>query len=114
MGSLVVCLPALHEGGQLVVRHQGREKVFDWSGEKGTNTIQWAAFFSDCEHEVLEVTSGHRVTLTYNLYSTCKANAASLDPQQVELYTTLQKLLSNKAFCKDGKFRLHLPYGITD
>lgn len=88
--------------------------MFDWSGEKGTNTIQWAAFLSDCEHEVLEVTSGHRVTLTYNLYSTSKANAASPDPQQVGLHTALQKLLSNKALCKDGKFRLHLPYGITD
>lgn len=98
----MVCLPSIHEGGQLVVRHQGREQVFNWSGEKGNHSIQWAAFFSDCEHEVLEVTSGHRVTLTYNLYSACNANAASLDPQQVELYTTLQKLLSKSAFCQDG------------
>lgn len=99
----MVCLPSIYEGGQLVVRHQGREQVFDWSGKKGNETIQWAAFFSDCEHEVLEVTSGHRVTITYNLYSTCKANTAVLDPEQVELYTHLQKLLSKPAFCKDGK-----------
>jgi hypothetical protein len=26
------------------------------------------AFFSDIEHEVAPVTSGHRITLTYNLY----------------------------------------------
>ncbi|KAH7074267.1 hypothetical protein FB567DRAFT_572874 [Paraphoma chrysanthemicola] len=65
-GSLVVCLPCKHEGGQLVVRHRGHTSTFDWSGT--VNRIQWAAFFSDCEHEVLQVTSGHRITLTYNLF----------------------------------------------
>ncbi|KAH9209223.1 hypothetical protein DL95DRAFT_428313 [Leptodontidium sp. 2 PMI_412] len=68
-GSLVVCLPHPHEGGHLRVTHAGHSKHFDWSNAKAT-TIQWAAFYSDCEHEVLEVTSGHRVTLTYNLYVT--------------------------------------------
>lgn len=66
-GSLVVGLPLAHEGGQLQVRHSGREFTFDWGAS--TNAIAWVAFYSDCEHEVLEVTSGHRVTLTYNLYA---------------------------------------------
>jgi hypothetical protein len=26
------------------------------------------AFFGDIEHEIAPVTSGHRITLTYNLY----------------------------------------------
>lgn len=103
IGSLVVCLPSVHNGGQLVLRHQGREQVFDWSGGKGRNTIQWAAFYSDCEHEVLEVTSGHRVTLTYNLYATCWANTAWLDPEQLDLYRTLKRLSTEPGFCKDGK-----------
>ena len=30
--------------------------------------IDYVAFFSDVEHEVAPVISGHRVTLTYNLY----------------------------------------------
>lgn len=29
--------------------------------------VRWCAFYSDCSHEVLEVKSGHRVTLTYLL-----------------------------------------------
>ena len=70
LGSLVVCLPYPHEGGQLRIAHQGRETVCDWSAEKG-DAVQWAAFYSDCEHEVLEVVSGHRITLTYNLYGMC-------------------------------------------
>ncbi|KAL2273528.1 hypothetical protein FJTKL_04434 [Diaporthe vaccinii] len=66
-GSLVVCLPVQHEGGQLVARHKGKEMTFDWGNS--TQSIQFAAFYSDVEHEVLEVHSGHRVTLTYNLYA---------------------------------------------
>ena len=64
-GSLVVCLPSEFTGGALVTRHQGHEVTFDWSS---STTTHWAAFFSDVEHEVLPVTSGHRITLTYNLY----------------------------------------------
>ena len=29
-GSLVVCLPVPHKGGDLVVRHDGSEKVSKW------------------------------------------------------------------------------------
>jgi hypothetical protein len=32
IGSLVVCLPCAHEGGQLVVRHGGHSTTIDWSG----------------------------------------------------------------------------------
>lgn len=104
IASLVVCLPSVHEGGQLVLRHEGRETIFDWSGEKNRNTIQWAAFYSDCEHEVLEVTSGHRVTLTYNLYNTCWANTAWVDPEQVELYRSLKCVVEQPAFFKNGGY----------
>ena len=47
--------------------HRGHYSVFDWSGD-APSAIQWAAFYSDCEHEGLEVKTGHRVALTYNLY----------------------------------------------
>jgi hypothetical protein len=30
-------------------------------------SLQWAAFYSDSEHEVLPVTDGYHITLTYNL-----------------------------------------------
>lgn len=39
----------------------------DWS-QKETDKIQCVAFYSDCKHGVLEVKTGHRITLTYNLY----------------------------------------------
>lgn len=103
VASLVVCLPSVHEGGQLVLRHQGRETIFDWSGDRSQGLIQWAAFYSDCEHEVLEVTAGQRVTLTYNLYTTCSANTARIDPEQMDLYQTLKTVLAQPAFCKNGE-----------
>lgn len=69
-GSLVVCLPGPRfSGGELRVRHQGQEHVYDWSAEDGEN-ICWAAFYADCEHEISPVTSGTaRATLTYNLFN---------------------------------------------
>ena len=69
-GSLVLCLPTQFTGGSLVLRHHKKEVVFDWSFTPNhpAKTIKWAAFFSNIEHEILPVTSGHRVTLTYNLY----------------------------------------------
>ncbi|KAI9329139.1 hypothetical protein DFJ73DRAFT_782360 [Zopfochytrium polystomum] len=62
-GSLVVSLPVAFTGGQLVVRHGGgggREVVYDWAERPGKNVeeeagpvLWWAAFLSDCEHEML-------------------------------------------------------------
>ena len=69
-GSLVLCLPTQFSGGNLVLHHLKEEVIFDWSStpDHPAKAIKWAAFFSNIEHEILPVTSGHRVTLTYNLY----------------------------------------------
>ncbi|KAI0668259.1 hypothetical protein C8Q78DRAFT_980479 [Trametes maxima] len=69
-GSLVVVFPTTHEGGELVLRHDGKDWTFDAASllSAAPNSIAFAAFFSDVDHEVLRVTSGHRVTVTYNLY----------------------------------------------
>ncbi|THH13624.1 hypothetical protein EW146_g6617 [Bondarzewia mesenterica] len=70
-GSLVVTFPTVHEGGELVLRHKEKEEVLNfaaWLREESEPCVAYAAFFSDVEHEVLEVKSGYRVTLTYNLY----------------------------------------------
>ena len=68
IGTLVVCLPSPHKGGELLVNHDGLQHVFDFSQHSGdTSRIQWAAFYSDCIHEVKPVLEGHRVTITYNI-----------------------------------------------
>ena len=69
VGSLVVCLPVAHTGGGLCIQHSGRSVVYSWGEGAAAGEVQWAAFFSDCVHEVLPVTAGHRVTLAYDLFS---------------------------------------------
>lgn len=88
-GSLVVCLPSQFTGGELVTRHQGRQVIFDWSSSA---TTHWAAFLSDVEHEVLPVTSGHRITLVYNLYRYDRISSfdATTSPLYQELLLSLK------------------------
>ncbi|XP_006463695.1 hypothetical protein AGABI2DRAFT_52114, partial [Agaricus bisporus var. bisporus H97] len=70
-GSLVVVLPFKHEGGELLLRHRGRELVFNGQAlidDAPAASVAYVAFFSDVEHEVARVSSGYRVTVTFNLY----------------------------------------------
>lgn len=64
--TLIVALPSLHTGGELEVRHRGREARLDLRCADFSE-LAWVAFYADCVHEVLPVTSGCRVVLVYNL-----------------------------------------------
>jgi hypothetical protein len=64
--TLVIVLPSDHEGGDLIVRHVGREVTFD-QHPRDPSDIAYAAFYADCVHEVRAVASGYRATLVYNL-----------------------------------------------
>ncbi|OBR04864.1 Oxidoreductase [Colletotrichum higginsianum IMI 349063] len=91
IGSLVVCLPMSHKDGELAVRHEGKTHTFDWSDKTANEaqpSIKWAALYSDCEHEVFEVTKGHRVTLTQS----------ALDPTSLPLYRQVKNLISSERF----------------
>ena len=62
-GTLVICLPSPHEGGDVIVKHR-REKKILRSSKVAQGFMSW---YSDVQHEVLPVTSGYRWVLTYNL-----------------------------------------------
>lgn len=66
LGTLVICLPCEHSGGDLVVSHGGHTHTFD-SGAFSWNYLQWFAFFGDCIHEVKPVKSGTRLTITFDI-----------------------------------------------
>ena len=66
VATLVVSLPVTGSGGELVIRHQDRKTVVDMRTDEPSELI-YAAFYADCEHEILPVTDGHRVCLVYNL-----------------------------------------------
>lgn len=65
--TLVICLPARHEGGTLVVEHDGKTERIDFGGPDSEFRTAYAAFYADCRHEITPVLSGYRVCLIYNL-----------------------------------------------
>lgn len=115
-GSLVVVLPVAHEGGSLIFRHKGAE----WKIESDVvppSSILFVAFYGDVEHEVTEVKSGHRLTLTYNLYfgespasqaivstpNACTAELLlSLPPNAESFRKKLSELLADDTFLPMG------------
>ena len=66
VATLVVSLPVAGTGGDLVIRHRGRETVVDMRTDEPSELVH-AAFYADCEHEIRPVAAGHRVCLVYNL-----------------------------------------------
>jgi hypothetical protein len=123
-GSLVVVFPTPHEGGALFLRHRGQEWVFDSGRELKAShrpSIGYVMFFSDVEHEVAPVISGHRVTLTYNLYFDEDRPEEHLShPPAVNESTfrrSFQGLLENPEFLASGgtlAFGLRHVYPIND
>ena len=64
--TLLIALPSRHTGGELIVRHKGREVRLDLCAADASEAA-YAAFYADCSHEVLPVTAGCRLVLVYNL-----------------------------------------------
>ena len=119
-GSLVIVFPTPHQGGALKLRAPGGEEgeTMEWTfdscallAEQQQPSIAYVAFFSDVEHEVMPVTSGHRVTITYNLYyavdsSDSEPSALSV-PKQIStneqsFRDALHAILQDPSFLPDG------------
>lgn len=67
VATMIVVLPNPFGGGELIVRHGGKETTVRFSDASTGRAMQYAAFFADCEHEVVRVRSGVRVCLAFNL-----------------------------------------------
>ncbi|KAJ8079344.1 hypothetical protein PM082_021847 [Marasmius tenuissimus] len=110
-GSLVVVFPTPHTGGHLVLRKNGEEFTFKSDQlPSSRDEIAYIAFFSDVEHEVLPVTSGHRITLTYNLYhadsdKSTKTSRLNLDNHDITpLKNALSDLVNDPKFMPNGGY----------
>ncbi len=112
-GSLVIVFPPAHEGGALNLRERDAENAQEWTfdsaallAQAAQPSIAYVAFYSDVEHEVMPVQSGHRVTVTYNLYYA--EDAASLPAAQPvptnehTFGTKMQALLDDPTFLPEG------------
>jgi len=132
-GSLVIVFPIAHEGGALHL-----SSTSNWQSSSidfcqilknaPANSIAFAAFYGDVDHEVEEVTSGYRVSLTFNLYYDDEADRVTHFNEIVHtptntsygkayhrLQETLSRLLRNLEFLKNGGilgFKLQYQYPI--
>ncbi|KAJ9616980.1 hypothetical protein H2200_000701 [Cladophialophora chaetospira] len=65
-GTLAICLPCSHDGGELILNFNGETKSIE-TASTSDSSISYAAWYADVLHEVKPVTSGYRLVLTYNL-----------------------------------------------
>ena len=75
------------------MRHRAREQPFNWSIQNLPNepVVQWAAFNSDCKHEVHVVKSGVRITVVYSLI------AIPTSPPHLKVRRTVPQLVPPEA-----------------
>ncbi len=66
IATLTVSLPVQGTGGELVVQHRDREMTIEMNVDDPSE-LAYAAFYSDCQHEIKKIRSGHRIALVYNL-----------------------------------------------
>lgn len=113
-GSLLIVYPTPHEGGALVLKHGDHEWSFDHSLELAAAhepSIGYVALLDDFEFEVMQVISGHLVTLTYDLYDddgepesgiNGGAERLTLLPNERAFREEFKALLENPEFLPDG------------
>jgi len=97
-GTAIINLPSQHEGGELYVRFDGKEKEIDFSDSNNLYQLAYAAFFADCEHEIKPIQSGYRICLVYNLIQkveNTKISVLSYNKQEKELVALLTNNTSN-------------------
>ena len=117
LGSLVIVFPTPHNGGVLSIRSRTNH---EWSFAPSPETditdkssIGYVVLLKDVEHEVAPVTSGHRVTLTYDLYAENDDGPVSTEDQHASesisplaneraFHDAFAALLENREFLADG------------
>jgi predicted 2-oxoglutarate/Fe(II)-dependent dioxygenase YbiX len=105
--TMVLVMPSDHRGGELVVKHLGREVVIDPRPAEPSE-IGFAAFYADCVHEVRPVETGYRLVLVYNLRLVGKKRLLKAPDYRAE-HGRVVELLRNWAGTEDEPDKLILP-----
>ena len=109
--TLVVVLPSVYTGGELIVRHLDRQIQFDLRCSDPSEAA-FAAFYADCAHEVLPVLSGCRLTLIYNLLLRDRSRVPkppSHTRETAQLATLLREWRSGQQTTADAPGKLIYP-----
>lgn len=92
-GTLAVCLPCKHTGGDVELSFQGQQRTLT-TGPTSAWTTTFLAWYSDVLHEVKPVSSGYRVVLTFNLVQakpTSSYRLAASNDQAAGLWSALSR-----------------------
>lgn len=98
--TLVISLPSRHEGGVLVVAHEDRTERIDFGGPESEFRTGYAAFYTDCRHEITPLVSGYRVCLIYNLaldHTAAQPSAPESSPAIAEAAALLRELFADES-----------------
>jgi predicted 2-oxoglutarate/Fe(II)-dependent dioxygenase YbiX len=101
--TLVIVLPSIFTGGELLVRHCDREARLDLCCSDPSE-VSFAAFYADCVHEILPITSGCRLTLVYNLLRSGKGKLPeppSYEGEQTRVVNLLKQWVAGKKIPDD-------------
>jgi hypothetical protein len=93
-GTLVVCLPSEHTGGEVHLKHNQKQQVLQ-TAESSAHELSALAWYSEVQHEIKPVLSGYRLVLTYNLIQNQTAprqTAAAQDANHEKLYENCCRL----------------------
>jgi hypothetical protein len=115
-GTLAIRLPSVHTGGELRVTHRSEtEMLFSnpkaagiagaAAADAAVQGFAAAAFYADCEHELLPVTSGHRLVLAFNLVRTGSGPRLSVEDRGSagEVRAAVLAWEAKLAYCGQGR-----------
>jgi hypothetical protein len=96
VATLVIVLPSVCEGGELIVSHDGWQYEIQFAGATSGYELSYAAFYADCQHEVRPLRSGYRLCLTYNVtLAKSRSKKGISAPSYGAAVTAISKLLDD-------------------
>jgi hypothetical protein len=96
VATLVIVLPSVCEGGELIVSHDGWQYEIPFAGATSGYELSYAAFYADCQHEVRPLRSGYRLCLTYNVtLARSRSKKGISAPSYGAAVTAISKLLDD-------------------
>jgi hypothetical protein len=96
VATLVIGLPSPHEGGELVITHEGKQHEIALVGAASGHELSFVAFYADCEHEVKPIREGYRLCLVYNLTVAGSRRKSGIKaPQSAPIMAAISELLAD-------------------
>ncbi|WVW78634.1 hypothetical protein I302_100594 [Kwoniella bestiolae CBS 10118] len=114
IGTLMICLPSPFSGGALVIRQNGSSITFDWGKQTEDGSFAWGFLYSDCEHEILPVTSGTRITIAYDIFLGKNGNdfkQSTFDTRLIPIMKAFKEILKPEFLPSGGSLAFGLTHG---